>query len=148
MRYLIMFLAMILCLANSKVVVAQHCLSFSYDDNGNRNQRSVCDCTKDDNNSRNEDDMAELNEFDEDALEGDFKIFPNPTEGKFFIIVNNDKQQKPIYIKMYDISGFIVLSNTLTGYRNEIDICDMVSGAYLLKVIRGDEVRTKLIIKR
>jgi len=59
-----------------------------------------------------------------------FSIFPNPSEGKFFLSLNNFTQDLPFEIT--DINGAIVFSGILTKKESEIDLSELSKGIYFV----------------
>lgn len=73
-----------------------------------------------------------------------FKLYPNPvTNGKVYI---NTTENAPKKIFIFDVLGTKVLEATLLG--KELNLSDLNSGVYVLRVYEKDKVATrKLIIK-
>jgi len=83
----------------------------------------------------------------ETGTDGDidgFKIYPNPvTEGKVYI---NTTANAPKKVLIFDVLGTQVLETTIIGA--ELNLSDIDSGIYVLRVFEKDKVATrKLIIK-
>ena len=83
----------------------------------------------------------------ESRKEGDiegFKLYPNPvTQGKVYI---STAQNAPKKILIVDVLGIQVLETTILG--KELDLSNLDSGVYVLRVLEMDKVATrKLIIK-
>ncbi|MBT6684767.1 MAG: T9SS type A sorting domain-containing protein [Bacteroidetes bacterium] len=73
------------------------------------------------------------------------KIFPNPA-AEYFIV----QSEKLINakIRLYDLSGKIILVDRIDGYQKNIDIKAVNPGAYLIEIIYNDiPYRAKIIIK-
>lgn len=66
-------------------------------------------------------------------------VYPNPTDGLFYIDVENMER-----IKVYSITGQFIKEFK----SDEIDITDQNAGTYLLKVFTSSRVVTKLLIKK
>lgn len=77
------------------------------------------------------------------GIEG-FKLYPNPvTNSKVFI---STAENSPKKILIYDVLGTQVLQTTLFG--KELNLSDLDSGVYMLRVYQNNKVATrKLIIK-
>ena len=71
-----------------------------------------------------------------------FNVYPNPTQGKFFIDVNTE-----ITIQVLDVLGNIVLTENLKEGKHTINIENQLSGIYFLNVNRFDLSKTIRIIK-
>ena len=69
-------------------------------------------------------------------------FFPNPTTGLVFI----DGDLKFDYYELYDVTGKLLLKNSLEG--NTIELEKYVNGVYFLKLFSNNNVTTKKIIKK
>lgn len=74
----------------------------------------------------------------------DFSMYPNPvTTGKVYI---STSQNAPKEILIYDVFGTLILQTKIIG--KELNLSELVSGVYVIRVIEKDKVATrKLIIK-
>jgi len=61
-------------------------------------------------------------------------LYPNPTHDKFIV-----ELEETAYIKLYDILGKEVISQTSTGTA-EVDICHLSKGIYCICVISESKV--------
>jgi hypothetical protein len=86
-------------------------------------------------------DIEYLNSDDFSSL-----IYPNPTEGKLFII--NPSKDKFNY-EIYSITGKLVASRrNITGSTAEVDLSNLAKGAYFVNVMTTEKTKTnKLILK-
>ena len=75
------------------------------------------------------------------------EIYPNPSQGTFNIVLNNDFNKAEISIT--DITGKIIYGNSLLNKgANSININNAVSGIYFIHInINGNLIVSKLIIK-
>lgn len=85
--------------------------------------------------------------FAQDGANGDiegFSLYPNPvTEGRVFITT---LQNAPKTILVFDVFGTQVLQTTILG--KELDLSDLGTGVYVLRVVEKDKTATrKLIVK-
>jgi len=73
-----------------------------------------------------------------------FKLYPNPvTSGKVYVSTTNNAS-KQIFI--YDVFGAQILKTTILG--TELNLRDLDSGVYVLRVFEQNKVATrKLIVK-
>ncbi|MFO7969730.1 MAG: T9SS type A sorting domain-containing protein [Candidatus Izemoplasmatales bacterium] len=84
-----------------------------------------------------------------DAVSSEFNndketiVFPNPFNNKIQII----SPYENIYIKVYDISGHYIFNKNYLSKKIELDLSDLKSGTYFLKIISKDETVVKKIIK-
>ena len=116
----------------------QRCLVFGYDANGNRTHRNV------DNNCLETKEMAETQEIETD---NEMKVYPNPTEGSFKIVMPGSSGSQKQYYKVYDMNGVTLLEGELHDNEADIDIGNYPSGVYLLKITYGDDVLSKIVLK-
>jgi len=74
----------------------------------------------------------------------DFGMYPNPvTTGKVYI---STSLNAPKEILIYDVFGTLIFKTKIIG--KELNLADLVSGVYVIRVIEKDKVATrKLIIK-
>jgi hypothetical protein len=69
------------------------------------------------------------------------RVFPNPVMGTLFI--DNVKGSK---IEIYDITGKLVLTDTQTSSSRKLDVSDLASGIYLLRIISKDRIDSRKIL--
>jgi len=82
--------------------------------------------------------VSELNSFD--AL-----IYPNPATDKLYI--DFDRPQA-VDVVLYDVKGQVVLEQSLTELRNQLDISTLKGGVYLIKLEGENILKTERIIKK
>jgi subtilisin-like proprotein convertase family protein len=78
----------------------------------------------------------------------DFAIYPNPNDGNFTVQFNSSSNN-PIKMDVYDMRGRAVFSNSYqnNGFFNEnVQLKNLQSGVYLLKVMDGENQTTKKIV--
>ncbi len=78
-----------------------------------------------------------------ETLEISFDIYPNPTKGNFNIALNNF--QKGFIVEIYSILGNKVYENTSVTSQ-EINISNLQSGVYLVKISKDSETKIKKVI--
>lgn len=78
-----------------------------------------------------------FNYFNTDVLdnkEDNFKVYPNPSKGKFNVDLDNSTPNNKI--KIFDTTGRLVYSTEILNTKTEIDLTDKnLKGIYLMKVI-------------
>lgn len=73
------------------------------------------------------------------------QVYPNPSEGLFQIILNNESS---FDVEVYDISGQLIIRTNSISNQMLLNLSDFASGSYLIK-IKTDQVSiNKQIIKR
>jgi hypothetical protein len=78
------------------------------------------------------------------------EVFPNPSEGKYFLKTSSFDYRKPLLIKVYNSLYQKVISKTLNIGSSDvktIDISNQPGGVYILEVSQGKTVITRKIIK-
>ncbi len=88
--------------------------------------------------------MTILSLNDAEQMEG-IKIYPNSSTGRFDIEFDEKPERADLLI--YDIHGKLLLSNTLSQTKNNIDIQSFAKGVYLLKIKADDKSFNLKIIK-
>ncbi|MGD1842477.1 MAG: T9SS type A sorting domain-containing protein [Thermonemataceae bacterium] len=75
------------------------------------------------------------------------EVYPNPSQGVFFINLPRNNQQKQISI--YDALGQIVDAPVVNEDQTlSIDMSDQPKGVYLIKVVQHQQVFTKRLVLR
>ena len=86
--------------------------------------------------------------IDSDELLSSMKVYPNPTTGKFTVVINNN-EAKDMTLELLSISGQTVYRNevkSVYSYTDEIDASTFARGVYYLKVNDGDDVRFEKVV--
>lgn len=135
-KYFLIFLVLLLSQI-SHSAVAQKCLAFNYDADGNRVSRNVI------NNCLEMKDYLEAEENQEVA---DIIIYPNPTYGSFKIVMPQTVRYEYSYYLLYDLNGVLIVEKNLAE-ETEVNIDNMPNGIYLLKIINGEETLSRIIVK-
>ncbi len=73
-------------------------------------------------------------------------LYPNPTNSKLFIDLNNIKTNGKMFI--YDLSGRMVIEQPAIIGTNELNVANLPAGAYSIKVISNDKVMVGKFIKQ
>jgi hypothetical protein len=75
----------------------------------------------------------------------EFDIFPNPSRGTFSIA--NQSLKGITKVEIFNAKGqSIVNKNSLATDFNSIDLGSVASGVYLVKVIAGNQIKSKKLI--
>lgn len=87
------------------------------------------------------------------ASKKDFKVYPNPTNGKLTIESQGDDFEPTTTLRVFDLLGREVYNSNIVGAANSVDIdfteAISKSGIYKLSIISGDEIhQQKLYINR
>lgn len=78
-------------------------------------------------------------------ISSEFSIYPNPVKN---IISINSKEVMDAEVSVYNLTGSLLLSNSLNGTSSEINMSNLASGVYLLKVKAKNGEFVKRIIKQ
>ena len=77
-----------------------------------------------------------------------FKVYPNPTTGKFVLELLEEHLPSKIFVQIYSMTGTMILKEEKTGNRKyEILIHDKQPGIYVISVTNGERSGTAKIIK-
>lgn len=93
---------------------------------------------------------ARLAASEEESVPGEMSsplfIYPNPNSGTFSIETNST-EAKDVFV--YDVMGKMVFSATgITDHVLTVDITSQASGIYFVKVVHGNSIESKRIIKQ
>ena len=83
------------------------------------------------------------------ALVQNVQIYPNPTSGIFTVALGLNRNNE-MNLQVYNAIGQLVETHYNSGAQNylyEIDLSDNPAGIYFVKVVVGDEVLTRKVIK-
>ncbi len=73
----------------------------------------------------------------------DIKMYPNPASSVLF--VDAPSLEDTAEVKMYDLTGNLVLETTLQGQASRIDVSGLTGGIYLVEVITANERNTRRV---
>lgn len=133
-----MFLVLLLSSSLRNEAMAQKCLMFGYDSDGNRILRMVSF------NCYGLRDMEQIQDvFNYDEIE----VYPNPTYESFKVFMPNGVKHETAYFELFDVSGVILLKDSLFNSETDVNIKELPAGVYVLKIINGDDVLSKMILK-
>jgi hypothetical protein len=80
------------------------------------------------------------------ALE--YKIYPNPTEGKIILIVKPFNEENLRYI-LYDLNGILLQEKTIECEETEISMENLSPAIYILKTLKDcNEIKVFKIVKK
>lgn len=74
----------------------------------------------------------------------EFNVYPNPTKGIFTIDLGTTEDGQ---IQVLDYTGRIVLEKAINDNSLQLDISEMPSGLYVVRVVSGGKLQTTKIIK-
>lgn len=134
---------LLLCLVLSSKINAQNCLTFRYDDSGNRIEMLFGNCGFE----YKEQERIETTEISINSKEEDLSVYPNPNKGTFVVELNNcETYIQPAIVRVYNNVGIMIKEDILTKNLH-IDITNNPAGAYLLRIIKDDSVYDCVVVK-
>lgn len=139
-KYYLIFLALLLSFSFNNKALAQKCLAFKYDADGNRINRVMklaCLEIRD-----GEEEQETETPYDE------VKVYPNPTNGSFRVIMPESVRQETSFYDLYDVNGLLVNRSTIEDVETVIDIGNCPTGVYLLRIRNGDDVISEIVLKQ
>ncbi len=139
MKYYLIFLVLVLSPFFNYKTMAQRCLEFNYDADGNRTEMVI---------SYNCGDKRDVLEVQENTEEREICVYPNPTNGSFRIVVPKCVKSEMSNYEIFDLNGVLVYEGSLHEIETEIDMGNCATGVYLLKITNGDDVISKIVLKR
>jgi glucose/arabinose dehydrogenase len=78
-------------------------------------------------------------------------VYPNPASDSITIVTSVDKTAT-VFINLYNFTGNLILSKEFRdiqgNFEGRVDISNIPSGTYILKIKKGDTVETQKIIKK
>jgi hypothetical protein len=78
-----------------------------------------------------------------------FRVYPNPTTGRFIVEVSAESEVINSEIWVYNMMGSLVMKDEMTGTTKKmLSIENKPGGIYIIRVIRGDQSGTAKIIRQ
>ena len=76
-----------------------------------------------------------------------FDVFPNPVDDVLYYHIsdNNSSNQQ---VNIFDMTGKLIYYTTLSSTENTISTKNLISGTYLIQIIRDEEIRIAKFIKK
>ncbi len=129
---------------------AQHfsTATFNYDDNGNRIIRCISFSKKIENGKNVENENSFLPKIEEVINEIQISVFPNPTQDKVNLTVENNPFNKPLHVLIASPTGQVLQQKTLTNRQDVFDLSGQSPGIYFLELISGEEKQVWKISKK
>jgi len=137
-----------------KVADAQT-LVYSYDESGNRIQRSLLGRSMNivvseieiDSSKNSIDNPVDLNPFEEKKEPFKVKIYPNPTTGVFSVELPELQEKQKGNITIYSKMGKLVKRIPSVQINQSVDITNYSADVYLLYITVEDKTITRTLIK-
>ena len=136
-------ISLILFMSIHPALHAQGSVSYGYDSAGNRTSRvihlSQMSPPAPPETQEEEEDPLEYSEMLSDIQ---LNIYPNPTAGRLKVELLNLPDEQTVDIKVYNLSGQLIVAREKAGWQTEIDLSGQPAGTYLMKIEAG-EYRTE-----
>jgi hypothetical protein len=85
----------------------------------------------------------------ENSANSFFRIYPNPTPGKFTLELKGDATSSQVHVEIYGILGDKILAKDMViDRKQEFSLTDKPTGVYVIHVSSGVNSETEKIIKR
>jgi len=123
-------------------------VSYTYDAAGNRTGRSIVTTQLRSSTQPVEEVEKTTTSTSETLVDFSVRIFPNPTEGKIRIDINNLPDGETANLNLYNVSGHLIVSKKNVASSTEINIHGHHKGVYILKVIAGKQQKEWKIVKK
>lgn len=79
------------------------------------------------------------------------KVYPNPTNGKFIVVVDAQGNYNRVYYKVFDVNGKVISRSEVMEenglFSKQIDLSSFTNGIYFLRIYLDDQVVDKTIVK-
>ena len=140
-KYIIIFLMGLLYLIGTEELFSQNCIKMLYDKNGNRISFMVENCNS---FSRGNDEYELENIYESEEQTEDLLVYPNPNDGRFRIELAGEDEFAEVCV--YDSKGLLINSRKFMK-TVDLDISNNPAGAYLLRIVRDNNVNSKVVVK-
>lgn len=112
-------------------------VQFTYDENGNRQSRSIW-FKKDDRPGAPQ--LVVHNDL--------YRLFPNPTPGRFSLVITETAKQQSLRATLTTMTGVILEDLPIKDLRTEFDLSNQPDGLYLLEITGTEHAETWKVIKQ
>lgn len=81
-----------------------------------------------------------------EAKAAGFLVAPNPTKGWLQVSLSNGLQHSEAQLAVYSLTGAKLRTYTLSGSANMLDLRELDSGVYLLRLVSGDRILVQRVV--
>ncbi len=135
-------------------VNGQNTISYSYDNSGNRNSRTITvaksaliNTNQETEGSLNNQEQSKKNIHQDELNNVRFSIYPNPTRESVEIETENLPLESKGMVMIFDVKGVLILKQDLTPHSTNLDLSQLAAGTYVLKVFIDSKVSEWKLIK-
>ncbi len=139
-----MILVLITSMSGS-LLYAQNTITFGYDAAGNCVSRTITITTQKVAPMPVAETAVVYSEMLSDIQ---IKIYPNPTDGLLKVEIQNLSESQIAEIRLYNLSGRLIIAQKAIEGTSEIDISDQPAGIYVMKIMAGEYQTEWRIIKK
>jgi plastocyanin len=82
----------------------------------------------------------------ENLQKTNFIVNPNPSNGRFQLMVNGLQLMNNCNVEIYNLTGEKIYQSEVTSAQTNIDISDLQKGIYFIKTVAGESILTKKIM--
>lgn len=126
--------------------IAQTPITYSYDANGNRTQKTLggskSAIVSFPTEEKDIKPLEELTEFEEGI-----KIYPNPTSGIIRVSLENFKDAIKGNLMIYSLSGIVLKQMKINAPLTEVDVNEIPDGIYIMRLLLNGKSLDYKIIK-
>ena len=87
--------------------------------------------------------VEEVN-ISDNKIEHNIKVYPNPVYN-ILTLESNTNEISPI--RIFDISGKLVMTANITGFQKEIDVSTLPQSVYFIQIITAEKIITQKFVK-
>lgn len=84
--------------------------------------------------------------FVENQSHTNLSIYPNPSDGKFELLIDGSLFAGDCNLEIYNVLGDKIYHSVISSSKSDIDLKHPKNGIYFLKIYDGQTVRTKKIV--
>ena len=78
-----------------------------------------------------------------------FKIYPNPTTGRFTVELNKEPRTSPVVVAIFNMMGLRIFEMEIrSGRFHEFSLGDKVPGIYVISVVQDNETSIGKVIRQ
>ena len=142
--------SLILLISIYPMLHAQNSVSYGYDSAGNRTSRTInyaqsVQAPPPEETQQEEEEEPKV--YSEMLSDIRLNIYPNPTTGWLKVEILNLPEEQTTDIKVYNLSGQLIIAREKAGWQTEIDLSGQPAGTYLMKIVAGKYQTEWRIIK-